>query len=173
MTIRLLTAPDAEALRLIRLRALQENPEAFGSTYAEECERPLEAFAARLGGDPAEACVLGAADQGEGRLLGMIGCRREWGTKRRHVAVVWGLFVAPEARNRGLGAALLDAVIARARGWPGLEQLTLSVVPANVAARALYVSRGFQPIGLAPRALRDAAGHHDLEYFRLPLDAEA
>jgi ribosomal protein S18 acetylase RimI-like enzyme len=168
--IRLVTAADAAEFRALRLRGLRENPEAFGSTYADEVDRPVEATAARLA-DPAGGFVLGAAAAAGGPLVGVVGCYREVGRKRRHVAVVWGMFVAPEARGRGAGRLLLDAAVARAAAWPGVEQLTLTVVPENAAARALYVARGFRPFGLEPRAMRDEARHYDLEHLWLPLVA--
>ena len=171
MEIRQLTARDAAAFQALRLRALRESPEAFGSTYAEEVGRPLDAVASRLAADPVTSVVLAAAPAPGGPLVGGVGCYRESGRKRRHVGVVWGLFVAPEARGRGVGRALLAALVTHVRAWPGLEQLTLTVVPENAAARALYVRYGFRPVGLAPRALRDAVRHYDLESFWLPLDA--
>jgi GNAT superfamily N-acetyltransferase len=167
MEIRLVTGADAEDFQAIRLRALRESPDAFGSTLAEEQERTTGELAARLS-DPEAGFVLGAAEAG-GPLVGIAGCRRESGRKRRHTAIVWGMFVAPEARGRGVGGELLDAVIARSRDWDGIEQLTLTVVPDVPAARALYLSRGFVPFGLEPRAMRDGARHFDLEYLRLPL----
>ena len=169
--IRQLTTTDAAAFQAIRLRALRESPEAFGSTYGEEVGRPLEAVAARLAADPATSAVLAASPAPGAPLVGVVGCYRESGRKRRHVGVVWGLFVAPEARGRGFGHALVSALVSQARTWPALEQLTLTVVPDNVAARALYLRHGFRPAGLAPRALRDESRHYDLESFWLPLDA--
>ena len=50
--------------------------------------------------------------------------------------------VAPAARGRGLGAQLLDDVL-RAASAAGIESLHLDVRESNVAARALYASRGF------------------------------
>jgi ribosomal protein S18 acetylase RimI-like enzyme len=169
--IRQLTATDAAAFQAIRLRALRENPEAFGSTYADEVDRPLAAIATRLAADPATSVVLAASAAPRAPLAGVVGCYRESGRKRRHVGVVWGLFVAPEARGRGLGHALVSTLTSHVRTWPDLEQLTLTVVPDNAAARALYLRHGFRAVGLAPRALRDESRHYDLESFWLPLDA--
>lgn len=170
MEIRLLTAVDAAEVRALRLRALRENPEAFGSMYADEADRPVEATAAQLA-DPGAGFALGAAPAPGGALVGVVGCYREASRKRRHTAVIWGMFVTPEARGRGAGGALLDAAVRRAATWAGVEQLTLTVVPENAAARALYVARGFRPFGLQPQALRDDARHYDLEYLWLPLVA--
>jgi ribosomal protein S18 acetylase RimI-like enzyme len=168
--IRRLAAADAAEFQALRLRGLLESPEAFGSTHADEVDRPLDAVAAQLG-DPAKGFVLGAALEAGGPLVGLTGCYRESARKRRHVAVIWGMFVSPEARGRGVGGALLDAALAGAAAWEGVEQVTLTVVTEKVAARALYVSRGFRSFGTEPRALRDEWRHYDMDYLWRPLDA--
>ena len=57
-----------------------------------------------------------------------------------------GLFVAPAARGRGVGTALVGAVIAEAEGL-GLREVRLDVVDSNPRARALYARLGFVPAG--------------------------
>jgi GNAT superfamily N-acetyltransferase len=52
------------------------------------------------------------------------------------------LFVLPEARARGLGAALLTAAETWLAGR-GCRRLQLQLNPANHAARAFYARRGF------------------------------
>jgi len=54
------------------------------------------------------------------------------------------LFVAPEGRGAGLGAALLRAVIEDCRA-EGIASLRLEVERANVQAQALYRRFGFIP----------------------------
>lgn len=53
-----------------------------------------------------------------------------------------GLCVAEEARGRGVGSALLDAVKARARAH-GAGSVRLDVIDSNPRARALYERHGF------------------------------
>lgn len=53
------------------------------------------------------------------------------------------LFVAPEARGRGVGHALLAAACDHAR-TVGAKRLTLSTAVDNSAAHALYVRAGWQ-----------------------------
>lgn len=112
MEIRVLTEADAARWRDLRLRMLREHPDAFGTSYEEALARPLETFAQRLR-EP-DNWTLGAFE-GE-QLLGSVGLRREAGAKDRHKAMIWGMYTAPEARGRGIGKALLDEAIARARG---------------------------------------------------------
>jgi hypothetical protein len=56
-----LTEDDLDALWMMRLQALRDNPEAFGSTYEETVARGKEVFCQRLGqGD--DVFYLGAFD---------------------------------------------------------------------------------------------------------------
>jgi RimJ/RimL family protein N-acetyltransferase len=102
-------------------------------------------------------------------LVGLAGCFRMEGRKNAHKTLIWGMYVAPEARGRGTGRALLDAAIARARAWPGVEQVQLAVMTANAPARALYVSAGFEVFGLERRALKVGDRYVDEEHMVLHL----
>ena len=57
-----------------------------------------------------------------------------------------GIFVAPEARGKGVGTALLKAVYAEARAR-GYQQVRLDVIDTNPRARALYLQEGFKELG--------------------------
>ena len=59
-----------------------------------------------------------------------------------HVAMIDGLAVAPKARGRGVGAALLEAAFEHA-GREGLRRIRLRVLATNVPARRLYERLGF------------------------------
>lgn len=159
--IRLLTEADAETYRALRLRALRESPEAFGSTYAERRARPLSEFAEQLraGGEPPERFTLGAYVEGE--LAGSVTFRRHSNTKERHKGAITAMFVAPEQRGRGLGRALMEVAVTQARALPGLEQIQLSVVTTNDAAYALYTALGFEAYGLERHALKQGDRYYD------------
>ncbi|MBW7920562.1 MAG: GNAT family N-acetyltransferase [Rubellimicrobium sp.] len=57
-----------------------------------------------------------------------------------------GLFVAPDARGRGIGTALILALEAEARRR-GHDELRLEVIDENIRARALYERLGFAVVG--------------------------
>src|SRR5690348_918042 len=100
--------------------------------------------------------VFGAFVDGE--LLGVAGYRRQDGAKESHKAILWGMYVRPRGRNRGLGEALIEAIVLHASGH--VEQLKLVVTGGNEAAHRLYNRLGFAEYGREPRALK-----HDGRYF--------
>lgn len=154
MTIRELTEDDAAEYWALRLRALREEPEAFGSSFEESKDRPLEQTVQRLreGAASGDNIMLGAYD--EGRLVGMVVIVRAPNEKSRHTANIYSMYVAREVRGRGYGRALLAAAVERARAMSGLEQVHIAVVTTNAAARSLYLSAGFEIYGVVPRALK-------------------
>jgi RimJ/RimL family protein N-acetyltransferase len=145
MEIRVLLAGDAAAFQELRLLALRECPTAFSSSYEEECDIPLMRVGERLGPGPDRA-VFGAFD--DGRLVGTVGLLRERHRKLSHKAFVWGVYVAPAFRKRGVGRRLLQAALDHAAAMSGLRQVTLGVNASNSASIALYISLGFEPYGV-------------------------
>jgi RimJ/RimL family protein N-acetyltransferase len=162
------TEADAEPFWRLRLRALREHPDAFAKAYEDVRDRPLAAVAEELrtrytGGD---SVILGALGP---ELVGTAGIFRMEGRKQAHKALIWGMYVAPEARGRGAGRALLEAAVAQARAWPGVEQVQLGVNAANGPARALYRVAGFEVFGVERRALRVGDRYVDEEHMVLNL----
>lgn len=142
----------------VSVRVREARPEEFeaigeltASAYAiyEEIEadegyvRELRAVAAR-----ARACPIYAAVDADGRVLG--GAMYVPGPGNPHAEVerdgeagVRMLAVAPEAQGKGVGRALLDVLMARARadGRRGMALLTLD---SMTKAHRLYETAGFR-----------------------------
>jgi RimJ/RimL family protein N-acetyltransferase len=164
MIIRRLRPPDAEAYRALMLRAYAEHPEAFTASVAERAAHPLSWWQARVALDDsnhndgkADEAVFGAF-QGEApseTLVGAAGFRRETREKTRHKSTLFGMVVAPEAREGGTGEQLVRAVLAHARECAGLRLVQLTVSEGNDKARRLYERCGFMPFGVEPMAMRE------------------
>jgi ribosomal protein S18 acetylase RimI-like enzyme len=164
MAVRRLTPAEAAALRDLRLRALKEHPDAFTSSYEDDVRQPVSAMEKRLAEESGNA-FWGAFV--EGNLVGMVGSTCEPRAKNRHKGHVVAMYVAPEFRRRGLGRALLQAVIDHARDVAGLEQLVLTVTRRNPAAGDLYRATGFTSFGIEPRALKAGGEYFDKEHMIL------
>jgi ribosomal protein S18 acetylase RimI-like enzyme len=144
--IRTLHPADWPVYRALRLRALADAPAAFCSTYAEESQRGDDAWAARLA-----APALGAHQQGwpfaaelDGTPVGLAWVKLD--AQDGASASLYQVWVAPEARGRGVGAALVEAAIAWARARRA-HALQLQVTSGDGAAARLYRRLGFVDAG--------------------------
>jgi len=158
--VRTLAATDVDAYRALRQRGLAEHPEAFTSSADEEAALPGDKLARRLANDVARPydAVFGAFAGGE--LAGLCGIEVDMRAKVRHKGHVFGMYVPAERAGRGIGAALIERVVAHAREH-GLKQLTLTVTAGNDAARRVYERAGFAIVGREPHAIRVDGRPHD------------
>ena len=138
------------AVRDVRLRALHDAPDSFGSTAGRE-ERFAEAhWRMRIRGTPTWL----ALDDDDEVPRGMVSLIQEPGSPidDRHLVSLW---VAPEARRRGLGWSLIDAARDQAL-LDGARTLSLWVLEGNTPAGDLYVRAGFRRTGVRQQLPRDA-----------------
>lgn len=149
MQIRRLTLADAAAYRALRLRSFREHPEAFTTSY-EELERQGLADTEKRMAAPNMKFWGAFAD---GQLWGHVGLDRETRTKTRHKATLVGMYVQPEAAGRGIGRALVQALLDEARA-DGLELVVLTVTEGNAGAQGLYERCGFRSFGVEPHAIK-------------------
>ncbi|HWB49618.1 MAG TPA: GNAT family N-acetyltransferase [Stellaceae bacterium] len=163
--LRRLGPGDALLYRDIRLEGLADTPHAFAGTLEDERSQPVERFAARLADD----VVFGAF--GDGELLGVAGFYIQPKAKHRHKGVLWGMYVRRQARGRGIGQSLVEAIIGHARQQ--VEILQLSVVSDNAPARRLYARLGFVAYGVERHATKYHGQYHDDILMALPLVVES
>jgi ribosomal protein S18 acetylase RimI-like enzyme len=127
-----------ERLRSIRLLALRDSPDAFGTTLEEAMGWGADVWCDQLRSRPTIVAVQNGADAGIAR----------WALDQTQFDTAWllSMWVAPAARRAGIGSALISAIVERARA-AGVSRLLLDVADDNVAAVALYEANGFVPNG--------------------------
>lgn len=139
--IRRLTVEDLSLWRQIRLEALRDSPEAFGSTYEDESTLGLAGWQTKWENwtcSPGGGVWVALIDREAAGLVGGV-CDREVAGR------VWliSMWVSPKARRRGIGRALVESVIAWAK-TQGLNEIRLQVTSNNPAAQKLYELIGFK-----------------------------
>lgn len=134
-------ASDAPTLKRVRLAALQDSPSAFGSTYAAEADRPDTEWEerARLGSAGDDRATFFAYVGND--VVGIVGGYREDGG--RDTVDLVSMWVSPSHRGRGVGRALVDAVLGWARD-AGASTVSLWVTRGNDPAQRLYEAMGFE-----------------------------
>jgi GNAT superfamily N-acetyltransferase len=153
-TVRRAGPEEWRLLRDLRLAALREAPEAFGSTFEREASFSDDQWGPWLA--PLEWFVADAAD----RPVGLVGLTEVAGRPGR--CEILSMWVAPEARRQGIGAVLIGA----AREWAagrGASVFTLGVADGNERGRRFYERLGFSPTG-AREPLHSDPGRCTNEY---------
>ncbi len=136
ITVRPATIADVPSMAMIELVAFSDPWPASAFAELLPMAHSRIAVAVDASGLLLGYCVLlSAADEGE----------------------IANIAVLPAARGRGIGARLLDETVAAATE-AGVSQLFLEVRTSNDAARGLYASRGFVPVG------------RRIAYYREPLE---
>ena len=166
--VRRFSAEEWRVYRDLRLRALADSPDAFGSTLAEETNRLDAEWARRLASGVESETNLPILAEAQGEAIGLA-----WGridTSNLDVAFLYQMWVAPTHRRLGAGRMLLRAVIAWVRER-NASVLDLGVTCGDSPARRLYQRAGFKPMG-APQALRPGSTLL-AQWMRLELRAAA
>ena len=141
--IRTFRAEEWPAYRDVRLAALKDSPDAFGSTWEESKTYADADWRSRLANiDPTLDCPLGAFS--DGRAVGLAWGNIQQDSKTR--ADLYQMWTAPDSRGQGAARRLLDEVIHWAREQ-GAFELVLGVTVGNSRAESLYRSAGFEPFG--------------------------
>lgn len=152
--VRRLSSQEADMFRSIRLESLQQNPEAFGSTFEKELNEPRIYFLERFDRNT----QFGGFVSGE--LMAIVGFHPLEGPKLSHKGVLWGMYVRPECRGTGLATALVESLIEYAREHQ-VEQIQLTVAASNPRALRFYRRMGFSEYGLERNALKYKGIYYD------------
>jgi phosphinothricin acetyltransferase len=102
-------------------------------------------------------CRLVAREQAGGPLLGWTALSA-YSARRVYAGVAWeSVYVAADARGRGVGRTLLEALIGASEA-AGLWTLMAGVQAENAASLALHEAVGFRRIGVQVAVGRDPNG---------------
>ncbi|MDE2852631.1 MAG: GNAT family N-acetyltransferase [Chloroflexota bacterium] len=155
--------------RQLRLEALLAEPAAFASSYEEELVFPDDVWIARSKSAYERDGNVTFFAEIEGELVGMAGAGWSAKAKLRHVAGVYGVFVSPEMRGKGVAQHLMRRLLAELRSMAQIEKVSLMVNTEALAAIRLYEKLGFAIVGTAHREEKVDGRYYDLHYMEIYL----
>jgi len=150
--IRALNENDVAAFIKIRCDSLQMSPSSFGADPRPETEMDVQTTRRDLANKNDSNFILGYFEGAE--LAGIVGFIREQRLKTKHRSFIWGVFVYPAHRGKGIATQLMEETMQRAKRLEGLQKVTLSVTDTSLAARKVYEKLGFKEYAREPDAMR-------------------
>jgi len=158
--IRQAASEDAPHLRDLRLEALAGHPQAFSSDYESASKEAPTIWGERLEryvkSDDETLQVAVAGND----LVGSTGIFRDPRPKIRHAATIWGVYVKPAWRGRGIGDRLVNACLDWAREHE-IIFVRLAVITTNISAIQCYQRCGFSVYGIEPMSLLWEGRYYD------------
>lgn len=146
MAIRLLEQSDCESYTALWRFALKEFDAFFRISLADE---PFPQIPTRF---TRESFTLGAFLGSE--LMGSVSIERDSRAKLIHKALLFRMFVHPDATGQGVGKSLVIEAISHAQFMQGLRQIHLTVLHTNDRAKSLYTSLGFKEFAREPQSVK-------------------
>jgi GNAT superfamily N-acetyltransferase len=162
--VRQLGDMDAEAFSALRRLVTADNPVPMGLTLEEKLNRPIQGFRDQLS-VPAPNAAFGVFVEGQLRACAALAWTSRFPSSM-HKALLWGCFVEPGFRERGLGRQVVSRALDHAR-QNSVRRVNLTVFLPNRTAVTLYSSLGFQSYGLEPEAVCIDGNYHDGQHMTL------
>jgi ribosomal protein S18 acetylase RimI-like enzyme len=144
---------EASAYQALFLEGLRSAPTAFAADYEQEAVRSLDEVGGRLEREATYGAFRG------GTLVGIVTLQAQPTPKRRHVGMVWNMYVGDGHRGTGVAAELFQHVLQVAERE--VDQVDLYVAVENQRAWKFDRRFGFESYGVMPRALRVAGADYD------------
>ena len=142
---------DEEQYSALWRVALVEQAEFFRIALEDHPEQHLPTHFAE------DSFTIGAFEQN--RLVGSVSVERDFRRKFRHKALLFKMYVHPDAAGQGTGRLLLLEAMHQAAKIDGLRQLYLTVLASNTRAIHLYRSLAFVEFAREPEAV-DIGGYY-------------
>lgn len=147
---------SVEKYRNLRLEALREEPQAFGSSYKDHANLPIEEWEKwhSAYSEGQKSWIVFAENKGQ--LVGMLAAFKKDDTADS-VQII-AMYVAKNSRGKGISKLLMNKLIEKLTKVP-VKKAQLDVNTKQIAAVNLYKNFGFDIIGKEVKTLGDGTPH--------------
>lgn len=156
--VRQFTPDEWRAYKAVRLKALQSDPSVFGSSYAREADEPDEKWVNTL--TSPDVAVFGVFRFGD--VIGMTGIVLD--KEDRSTAKLWGSWLEPKWRGKGLSERMYKARLNWAQNNPLVKRITVSHRQSNTASKGANQKHGFKQTHISERTWPDGVTEADIHY---------
>ena len=139
ITIKQLIGDDWFAFSQIRLKALQTDPQVFGSNYERESQMTETEWRSRLQAKDNAIFLLYDKDM----PIGMTAVSVDRDDPTGKTALLWGSWLAPEFRRKGFSELMYRTRIHWAKQQPTVERIIVSHRASNVSSKYANQKHGF------------------------------
>ncbi len=155
IVIRTLNIDDWKEFRSLRLKALKEEPKAYGISMEDELEKSVEEW---------KSICLDASNgkgkwffvaQHEGKLIGMLGATEIFGSYMRHQGEICSAFVEAPFRRQGILTELYNGLKRQLQKVSHLEQMIVWVtLHENQSSKCVFEKFGFKLAGTLSKTVK-------------------
>jgi ribosomal protein S18 acetylase RimI-like enzyme len=139
--------------RELRLQALKTDPISFGSSYEEEENLTEAEWQRRM-----KNALFALSD---GKVVGTITYVFSDRIKSKHIARIFGVYVHPNHRGRGVGKKLLESALELIQKNKDAVKVQLFVNQEQDVAVKLYKEMGFVVVGQMKKEIRVGERFYD------------
>lgn len=148
-----------EQYKRLRLEALKNDPQAFSSNYAREAAYPDEKWQKRVADANAGKVSKMYFAKLDGKLVGMVGSYRDDEGLINHKAEIWGVYVDPNYRGKGVAKSLMGKILEELEKDEDINIVKLGVNSDQQNAVRLYESFGFSFVKSEKHLMGDSQEH--------------
>jgi RimJ/RimL family protein N-acetyltransferase len=158
--IRQICENDWQEFREIRLKALKSDPKVFGSHYEREKNKSRQDWKEWAGAENQAIFFL----YDNGKSIGMTGIYIPQDTVTKTTAVLWGSWLEPEYRHKGISELMYKARIDWAKDQPDLRRIEVSHRESNLASKFANQKHGFKLVKEEDKEWHDGISEKDVIY---------
>jgi len=159
-SIRQLGENDWQTYKQVRLKALALDPFVFGSNYERESNLSDAEWSKTLSEKNVGIFVLFARTS----PIGITGVSVYRDDPSRRTAILWGSWLEPEVRGKGLSKMFYEARITWAREHPTVERLIISHRASNLASKFANQNFGFSLTHVTDKVWNDGITEEEFHY---------
>ncbi len=160
ITIRRLNEDEWLEFSQIRLKALQTDPKVFGSNYEKESQMTEDEWRSRLQAKDNAIFLIYAGDT----PIGMTCVSINWNDPTEKTALLWGSWLAPRFRGKGLSKLMYQTRIEWAKRQPTVEKIIVSHRASNLSSKRANQKHGFVPTHKNEKIWTDGATEDEIFY---------